>query len=276
MTDTPALAPPICRTCGTQYAAARPDCPVCLDERQYVGRGGQQWTTLAGLREEGHSGLFEEQGPDVLGIGVTPQFAIGQRALLLRTAAGNVLWDCVPYLDDAMVRAVEEVGGIDHIAISHPHFYSSMVEWAHAFDAPVHLHEADRQWVGRPDPAVRFWSGRTLQLTDEVTLINPGVHFPGSAVLHWSAGDGALFTGDVVNVCPDNRWVTLMYSYANHIPERPHAVRAAADLLAGYRFERIYGAWWHRVVTSQGNEVLARSVERYLRFEQATVSDVRQ
>lgn len=107
--------------------------------------------------------------------------------------------------------------------------------------------------------------------TPELTLINPGVHFPGSAVLHWSAGDGALFTGDVVNVCPDNRWVTLMYSYANHIPERPQAVRAAADLLAGYRFERIYGAWWHRVVASHGNEVLARSVARCLRFEQGTV-----
>ncbi|MGW8351908.1 MBL fold metallo-hydrolase [Streptomyces wedmorensis] len=268
--DPAALTHPLCRTCGTQYTAPRPDCPVCLDERQYVSPAGQQWTSVAELRAEGHTGRFEEEGPDVLGIGVTPQFAIGQRALLLRTAAGNVLWDCVPYLDDAMVRAVEEVGGIDHIAISHPHFYSSMVEWAHAFDAPIHLHEADRQWVGRPDPAIRFWSGRTHHLTDEVTLINPGVHFPGSAVLHWSAGDGALFTGDVVNVCPDNRWVTLMYSYANHIPERPHAVRAAADLLSTYRFDRIYGAWWHRVVPSHGNETLTRSVTRYLTFTHPT------
>ncbi|MFJ7958775.1 MBL fold metallo-hydrolase [Streptomyces sp. NPDC096319] len=276
MTDTTdPTAPPICRACGTQYAVARPDCPVCLDERQYPAPGGQRWTTRAELRAEGHSGRFEEQGPGVLGVGVTPHFAIGQRALLLRTAAGNVLWDCVPYLDDAMVRAVEELGGIDHIAISHPHFYSSMVDWAHAFDAPVHLHEADREWVGRPDPALRFWSGRTLRLTDEVTLINPGVHFPGSAVLHWSAGDGALFTGDVVNVCPDNRWVSFMYSYPNHIPERPRAVRAAADLLAGHRFERIYGAWWNRVVTSRGNEVLARSVDRYLRFEEATTAVAR-
>src|SRR3546814_3893673 len=36
-----------CVTCGTQFAdsAREPDrCPVCEDERQYVGRGGQQWT----------------------------------------------------------------------------------------------------------------------------------------------------------------------------------------------------------------------------------------
>lgn len=268
MPDPATTGLPICRTCGTQYAAPRSDCPVCLDERQYVGADGQQWTSLAGLRADGHEGRFEEEGPDVIGIGSTPAFAIGQRALLLRTASGNVLWDCVPHLDDQMIEKVRALGGISAIAVSHPHFYSAMVEWAHAFDAPVHLHEADRQWVGRPDPALRFWSGRTHELADDLVLINPGIHFPGSAVLHWSAGDGALFTGDVVNVCPDRRWVTVMYSYANHIPERPHAVRAAADLLGAYRFERIYGAWWNRVVTSGGNEVLERSVERYLRFEE--------
>ncbi|MFE2927154.1 MBL fold metallo-hydrolase [Streptomyces goshikiensis] len=275
MADLAGSALPVCRTCGTQYAAARPDCPVCLDERQYVGADGQQWTSLTELRGEGHEMRFEEQGPDVLGIGCTPAFAIGQRALLLRTAAGNVLWDCVPYLDDAVIREVEQAGGIDAIVISHPHFYSAMVEWAHTFDAPVYLHEADRQWVGRPDPALRFWSGQTHRLTDDLTLINPGIHFPGSTVMHWSSGAGALFSGDVVNVCPDRRWVTIMYSYANHIPERPDAVRAAGELLAGYRFERIYGAWWDRVVTSDGNEVLARSVDRYLSFELGPATQAR-
>lgn len=267
-TEEELMTYPICRGCGTQYAGPRADCPVCLDERQYVPRAGQRWTSLKELRAEGHGGRFEEQGPGVLGIGVTPDFSIGQRALLLRTDAGNVLWDCLPYLDDEMVRRVEELGGIDHIAISHPHFYSAMVEWAHAFGAPVHLHEADREWVGRPDPALRFWSGRTKRLTDELTLINPGVHFPGSAVLHWSAGEGALFTGDVINVGPDPRWVSIMYSFPNHVPEQPQKVRAAVDALAGFRFDRLYGAWWDRVVTSGAEEVLARSVERYLRFEQ--------
>lgn len=69
MADLTGSTLPICRT---QYAIPRPDCPVCLDERQYVGRDGQQWTSLAELRAEGHQGRFEEQGPDVLGIGCTP------------------------------------------------------------------------------------------------------------------------------------------------------------------------------------------------------------
>ena len=43
----------ICITCGTQYPAsesAPSDCPICLDDRQYINRNGQQWTTLAELR----------------------------------------------------------------------------------------------------------------------------------------------------------------------------------------------------------------------------------
>lgn len=181
-----------------------------------------------------------------------------------------MLWDCVPYLDDAVIREVRELGGITAIAISHPHFYSTMADWAHAFDAPVYLHEADRQWVGRPDPALRFWSGRTHRLTDELTLINPGVHFPGSAVMHWNVGRGALFTGDIVNVGPDPRWVSIMYSYANHVPERPDAVRAmrrTAHAATASTGSTAPGGTARS--PPHGNEVLARSVERYLRHEQA-------
>ena len=40
----------ICKTCGTQFPASEQPpggCPICLDERQYVGYNGQEWTTLA-------------------------------------------------------------------------------------------------------------------------------------------------------------------------------------------------------------------------------------
>ena len=52
------------------------------------------------------------------------------------------------------------MGGIKAIAISHPHYYSSMVEWSRAFGGvPIYLHAADRQWVMRPDHAIVFWEG---------------------------------------------------------------------------------------------------------------------
>jgi hypothetical protein len=260
---------PICRTCGVQYPAPREDCPICRDERQYVGWQGQRWTSLAGLAADGHRGELTEQGPGVIGVGTTPSFAIGQRALLIRAPGGNVLWDCVSYLDDALVAQIADLGGISAIAVSHPHFYGSMIEWAHAFDAPVYLHAADREWVVRPDDAVVFWEGGTRQIGDGLTLINAGVHFAGGQVLHWRDADarrGALFSGDIFQVVKDRRWVSFMYSYPNLIPERPRTIRRALALIEPFGFEQVYGAWSDLVVGAGGAEVVRRSAGRYLRF----------
>lgn len=256
---------PICATCGMQYARPRPDCPVCEDERQYVPPGGQQWTDLASVRSDERTALIREQG-EVLGVGCEPRFAIGQRALLLRTDAGNVLWDCVSYLDDEIINTINELGGLIGIAISHPHYYTTMVEWARAFDVPVHLHANDQQWIGRPDPSIRLWEGTTSELAPGLTLINLGVHFAGGTVLHWDRGDGALFTGDIVQVIPDRTHVAFMYSYPNLIPERPSVVRRAAQLLEPYRFDALYGAWWDAVIPTEAHGVVRRSAARYLRY----------
>ena len=104
----------ICRTCGVQYPeSGQPPaaCPICLDERQYVGWGGQQWTTMAELASD-RAVVLREEEPDLIGVGVEPSFAIGQRALLVRTPHGNVLWDCVSLLDDAARQRITELGGI--------------------------------------------------------------------------------------------------------------------------------------------------------------------
>ena len=45
----------ICTTCGTQFAGTEEPpagCPICQDERQYIGPNGQQWTTLAAFTNE--------------------------------------------------------------------------------------------------------------------------------------------------------------------------------------------------------------------------------
>jgi hypothetical protein len=260
---------PICRTCGVQYGGPRQDCPICSDERQYVGWDGQQWTTLAELIQAGHAGRLAEEGPGVTGIGASPPTAIGQRALLVRTPAGNVLWDMISYLDDTLIAAVRDLGGVSAIAISHPHFYGSMIEWAHAFDAPVYIHAADRQWIARPDESVVCWEGDTHPIGDGLTLINAGVHFAGGQVLHWAGGaggQGALFSGDILTVVPDRRWVSFMYSYPNLIPERPRVIRRALELLEPFGFDVVYGAWWGRVVHGDGTGAVRRSADRYLRY----------
>jgi hypothetical protein len=260
---------PICPTCGVQYADQREDCPICLDERQYVGWHGQQWTTLADLQAAGHRGRVEEEGAGVIGIGAEPATAIGQRALLVRAPGGNVMWDMITYIDDDLIARVADLGGISAIAISHPHYYGTMIDWAHAFGAPVYIHAADQEWIARPDASVVFWDGDAQVIGDGLTLINAGVHFDGGQVLHSAAagdGNGALFSGDILQVVQDRRWVSFMYSYPNLIPERPRTIRRALSLLEPYAFDRVYGAWWNRVVYGDGAAAVRRSADRYLRF----------
>ncbi|MEV5412005.1 MBL fold metallo-hydrolase [Thermopolyspora sp. NPDC052614] len=262
----------ICRTCGNQ-AAATPqppsNCRICDDERQYVGHQGQQWTTLAQLVIEGHHSEVRELEPGLIGIGVQPRFAIGQRALVVSTPAGQVLFDVPGHIDSAAVRAVRERGDLIGVAASHPHFYGVAVEWSHAFDgAPILIPEADAEWLMRPDPAVRLWSD-TYEIAPGVTLVQCGGHFPGSAVLHWAAGAdgrGALFTGDTITVVQDRRYVTFMRSYPNQIPLPERAIRHILDRLAPYPFDRIYGGWWDSVIPSGAREAVHRSAERYIRW----------
>ena len=195
------MPPFICTACGTQYAptdAAPVRCIICDDERQFVPPRGQTFTTLQELAAS-HFNAYREHEPGVIGIGTHPAFAIGQRALLLRTAAGNVLWDCISMIDAATVTLVTALGGIAAIAVSHPHFYTSMVEWSRAFgDAPIHLHAADRGWIMRPDSAIRLWDGATFDLLPGVTLIRCGGHFPGGTVLHWQNRGAAGVAADPV------------------------------------------------------------------------------
>ncbi len=265
-----AVHPYICTTCGIQYAesASPPErCLICEDERQYVGWGGQQWTTLAELQGK-YRNTIKELEPGLWAIHTEPQFAIGQQAHLVRTPKGNVLWDCVTYLDEATRKTINDLGGVAAIAISHPHFYTTLVEWSRAFgDAPVHLHAADRKWLTRPDKCVRHWSGGTAPLPGGLTLINSGGHFDGFQVLHWpagAAGKGILLSADQPMVCMDRRWVTFLYSYPNMIPLGPAGVKRIVRDLQAFAFERIYGGFPGKVVSRDGKGAVERSAARYL------------
>lgn len=258
----------ICATCGVQYPDSdRPPaaCPLCLDERQYVGRDGQRWTTTADLARE-HAVVVREEEPDLFGVGLEPAFAIGQRALLLRTPDGNVLWDCVSLLDDAARHRIAELGGIDAICVSHPHFYGANIEFADAFDARVLIPRADQEWIQRPSPRVELFDDRAEPVPG-VTLARIGGHFDGACVLHWpngSRGRGALLTGDTISVVADRDWVSFMWSYPNLIPLDEAAIAEIARRVEPFTFDRIYGGWWGHVVVADGAGAVRRSAARYI------------
>ena len=259
----------ICTTCGTQYppADAPPArCPICEDERQFVPPTGQGWTTQEKLAVDRVNGWHQYE-PGIIGIATQPRFAIGQRALLLRTANGNVLWDCISMLDAATVSLIKALGGVQAMAISHPHFYTSMNEWSAAFDVPVHVHADDQEWIMRRGPGIKPWDGETLKLLPDVTLIRGGGHFTGSSMLHWAGGAGGrgvVCCADTAYVVADRRHVTFMRSYPNLIPLPARAVQKIAGALAPFPFDMMFGNFFDSVIETGAKQAFQKSVDRYL------------
>lgn len=189
--------------------------------------------------------------------------------MLIQSPGGNVLWDCISLIDDATVEAIRGLGGLAAVAISHPHYYSSMVEYSRAFGGvPIFLHAADRRWVMRPDPAIEFWEGETKALHDDMTLIRCGGHFEGGTVLHWPAGvegKGALLVGDILQVGMDRRHVSFMHSYPNYIPLPAGVVRRAVAAVEPFAYDRIYGFMFDLAIMEDARATVSRSADRYLR-----------
>ncbi|MBC9931519.1 MBL fold metallo-hydrolase [Chitinophaga qingshengii] len=257
----------ICITCGVQYDAtdtAPAHCPICEDERQYVNPAGQSWTTFEQLQPR-HKNIIELVAPDLYAIYTTPDFGIGQRAHLLVTPHGNVLWDCITHLDASTIDIMQRLGGIRAIAISHPHYFSSIVEWSHAFGRiPVYVHQLDASWLGRHDEVIKLWSGSSLELWDGIKLVLCGGHFPGANVLYSPAGKGMLLVGDVIQVSTDRKTMSFMYSYPNNIPLSAAEVKVIDDAVAPYAYDAMYGAFGKYVRTG-AKAAMDFSVKRYIR-----------
>ena len=254
-----------CATCGVENSLDAEVCAICADERQWVPAGGQVWTTLAERAAEGCQVEIAELEPDLFGLTARPQADIGQTALLVRTPAGNLLWDVPGYIDDAAIEAVGRLGGIAAVMASHPHMYGVQLEWARAFGAPVWVSEKDRHWVRREGPEILSWS-EPFEVLPGIRAVQVGGHFPGSAVAEWAAGaeeGGVLLAGDTIAVVPAAGWVSFARSFPNRIPLSAAVVARLAESTSRLRFDRLYSNFGGVVPTDAGAAV-QRSAERYI------------
>jgi hypothetical protein len=260
----------LCATCGLEHpdTPKRPpgDCAICADDRQYLPIGGQRWTTLAELRKDRHATVTDME-PDLYGIVIDPKVGIGHRALLVRTPAGNLLWDAPGYFDEALIGDIERIGGLVAIASSHPHLTGLSITLSHHFGkVPVWYGADDERWVRRPDDVIRFWRDQE-EVLPGLTLVQCGGHFAGSAVLHWAAGAGgrgAILTGDTIRVNQDRTTVSFMRSYPNLMPLSPRSVRKVAAAVEPLAFDRIYGGFDGELIRSGGAEAVQFSAQRYI------------
>src|SRR5262249_53345659 len=111
---------PICVNCGLQHeeVAGLPGrCLNCSDERESMTHKPQRWTNLAAMQGHYHN-IFTPLGDGVTGIITSPVFGIGPEVFLIQTSAGNVLWDCFAYLDEATLHQIAAMGGLSAIVIS--------------------------------------------------------------------------------------------------------------------------------------------------------------
>lgn len=267
----------ICATCGVEHAEASGTCAICADERQWVPAEGQQWTSLEELRKAGGEIAVEELEPNLLGIIAEPKVGIGQTAYLVRTPAGNLLWDPIGFLEKGAVARLRKLGPTLAIAASHPHMFGVQVEWSRWLGGvPVLVSAADIDWVARRDPAIEAWAERR-ELAPGLTLVQLGGHFPGSSVVHWAAGAegrGVLLASDTIQANPDRSSVTFMRSYPNRIPLSADVVERLASAVGELAFDRLYDNFG-RKVDADAAAAVQRSADRYAgwvtgRFDQLT------
>jgi len=255
----------ICRTCAVEHAEPIDVCAICADERQYLPVDGQQWTSLEQMAAEGYRAELREFEPSLHAITTSPQVGIGQQSKLVSTDDGNLLWDPTGFVDDAIVEQVLALGPVRAVVASHPHMFGAQVEWSRRLGGvPVLVAEADLEWVARPDPVIETWTD-DVEILPGVTLTQPGGHFPGSAVVHWSAGAegrGVLLTGDTVFPNPDRRSFSFMRSYPNRIPLSGAVVRRIAAHLDRFAYDSVYGNF-DNAILGDARAILTWSAERH-------------
>ncbi|OHW95114.1 metallo-beta-lactamase family protein [Colletotrichum incanum] len=269
----------ICGTCGVQFDShAIKSCKICDDPRQYVAEEGQWFTTLRELQDsKKYTNIFtkDKYNSGVIAIRTEPQVAIGQRAFLLRAPTGNLLWDCITYLDDETVRRINALGGIAAIVISHPHYFSTALHWAEAFSCKVYVSTEDGQWLTRRGEAHVLWEGQEMEFLDgQFLAVKVAGHFPGSSVLLWK-NEKKLFVADSVMVVPSGVYhvdrppgtasFAFMWSYPNMIPLSPEAVHGIWTAVAGLDFEDAHSAFAGRDARGDAKKRLLESAQLFVR-----------
>lgn len=263
----------VCVTCGTQFPTADRSkvktCHICDDPRQFVPASGQSFSTLGELGRT-HRNEFTPcaADPRLTFISSTPRLAIGQRAILIRTPEGNVLWDCISLLDEETVSRIEALGGLRAMVISHPHFYSTHVQWARAFRCPVYLAAEDAPWA-------TVASAHQVRLAETETVVVRGVraiklggHFPGSMVLLFdgrlliadtlmttAAGVGGWevdATGGTRSKPPGLNSFSFLYSIPNFIPLGLDEMARMWGILKSHDFRATYGGFAGMDIEDEG------------------------
>lgn len=257
----------VCSTCGTCFPGQDlPDlCPVCADDRQYIPPEGQQWTAYAHLQRH-HSVKFQKIKARLYEMEINPQFAIGQRALLVLSDQGNILWDCIPLLDEMTIEFIRAKGGLKAIAFSHPHYYSNMNDWAEIFNCPIYIHKNDAMHIQTGSKHIHLWEGEEMLLWDGISILLTGGHFDGSCILHvpFLSPLGSILCGDTLFLSPSKKHFSILRSYHNRIPLPLSEMRRLESRFSQIPFDAFYGYHKSQNLEENVKSIFKQSMQRYI------------
>jgi len=256
----------ICSTCGTYYPEDNlPElCTICMDERQYIPVTGQSWTKTYDLHLK-HSVKLNRLQERLYEMEINPIFAIGQRALFILSEKGNVLWDCIPILDELTIEFIKSKGGLKAIAFSHPHFYSNMNDWAEIFACPVYIHQNDEQHIMVKGKYIRLWQGDEMSLWDGIRIICIGGHFAGSSILHvpFLSKEGTIICGDTLFLSPSKKHFSVVHSSPNRMPLPLNEMKRVKKRFDSISFDSFYGYQRIQNLSENVKGILEMSISRY-------------
>ncbi|MDI1493269.1 MAG: hypothetical protein OHK93_005057 [Ramalina farinacea] len=269
------------------------------DPRQFVPANGQTWTTLHKLSSS-HKNTWSQdpRDPRIWSFWTEPkvnppflpskpklfalsdyidtkpphqQFAIGQRAFILQTPGGNIMWDMIANLDtDTVARISSTFSPLKAVVISHPHYYTTYASWSARLGVPVYIAADDKEWLCQQPPppsgqgAVKLnliegSPGTKQEILPDVTAIKTGGHFPGSLVLHW---EKYLFIADTIVTVPSahtpsprppgQTTYAFQYSIPNAIPLDPDTIHVIWKAIRDLEFEATFGAFTGMEVRDKG------------------------
>jgi hypothetical protein len=256
-----------CSTCGTQFTNAiyiTKDCPICDNDRQFIPPNGQSWTKWNDLNIN-YSNNINELVPNLFEIRTSPRFALGQKAFLIITPNGNVLWDCVSLLNESTIEFIKSKGGLKAIIISHPHFNASMSDWAEAFECPIYIHQNDQEFILSKSKYIQLWNGDEKELWDQMKIKLIGGHFPGSCILivpFLSKGD-TILCSDTFWIAKNNKYVSVMYSFPNYIPVKISEIQRIKRVMKEVQFDQLIGSFDNQLLNANAKEILHASFDNY-------------
>ena len=194
---------------------------------------------VANSTAAGRAGTVAEVEPGLYGITIEPSVGIGQRALLVRTRSGNLRWVSDWDVDDEVVAAIEEVGGL--AARGQPSTCS--VCRSNGRTDPAAYRLMRRQPIGqrpqRDDRVATIWDEKTAG-TAGWRSIESAATFPAARLAHFVAADGRGVSpsGDTVAVQRMSTGLS-MRSFPNKIPLVGGSGGKAADRVMALDFDRL-------------------------------------